>query len=187
MQARTVECRETITPASQHHEEPVNMDEAIKTLRDRALIAAFDTVLDELDQIDEMPGRSTTERLMFKALTLVAKVAQREHTSVDFLEPNSHPPEEPSTRLYVSPQIHSQHGEFDFAVYAYDHRPRYLPKPGWRRLVVEADIGPNTPLSAEVSRADAADTRMVFTHGQIEADAWLVASRIFDWASWSFG
>jgi hypothetical protein len=96
------------------------MDEAIKTLRDRALIAAFDTVLDELDQIDEMPGRSATERLMFKALTLVAKVAQREHTSVDFLEPNSHPPDEleASTRLYVSPQIHSQHGEFDFAVYA---------------------------------------------------------------------
>jgi hypothetical protein len=166
------------------------MDEAIKTLRDRALIAALDTVLDQLDQIDEMPGRSTTERLMFRALTLVAKVAQREHTSVDFLEPNSRPPEalEASTRLYVSPQmIHSQHGEFDFAVYAYDHRARYLPKPSWRRLVVEADIGPNTPLSDEVSRADAADTRMVFTHGQIEADAWLVASRIFDWASWSFG
>ena len=36
------------------------MDEAIKTLRDRALIAALDTVLDELDQIDEMPGRSAT-------------------------------------------------------------------------------------------------------------------------------
>ena len=32
------------------------MDEAIRTLRDRALIAALDTVLDELDQIDEMPG-----------------------------------------------------------------------------------------------------------------------------------
>jgi hypothetical protein len=165
------------------------MDEAIKTLRDRALIAALDTVLDELDQIDEMPGRSATERLMFKALTLVAKVARREHTSVDFLEPNSRPPEEleASTRLYVSPQIQSQDGEFDFAVYAYDHRPRYLSKPGWRRLVVEADVGPNTPLSDEVSRADAADTRMVFTHGQIEGDAWLVASRIFDWASWSFG
>jgi hypothetical protein len=164
-------------------------DEPLKILRDRALIAALDTIADELDQIDAMPGRSAPERLIFKALSLVAKMAQREHTSVHFLEPNSLPPEtlEAPTRLYVSPQIQSHHGGFDFAVYAYDHKPRYLPKPGWRRLVVETDIGPNTPLSAEVSRSEAADSRMVLTHGQIEGDAWLAASRIFDWASWSFG
>jgi hypothetical protein len=165
------------------------MDDSIKTLRDRALIAALDTIDDELDQIDDMPGRSSTERLIFKALTLVAKIAQREHTSVHFLELNSAPPEalEASTGLYVSPQIQSHHGGFDFAVYAYDHRPRFLPRPGWRRLVVETDIGPNPPLLAEISRSEATDTRMVLTHGQIASDAWLIALRIFDWASWSFG
>jgi hypothetical protein len=165
------------------------MDDSIKMLRDRALIAALDTIEDELDQVDDMPGRSATERLIFKALWLVAKIAQREHTSVDFLELSCAPPEalDASTRLYVSPQIQSHHGGFDFAVYAYDHKPRYLPKPGWRRLVVETDNGPNAPLSAEVSRSEATDSRWVLTHGQIETDAWLVASRIFDWASWSFG
>jgi hypothetical protein len=165
------------------------MDESIKTLRDRALIAALDTIDDQLDQIDEMPGHTMTERLLFRAMTLVAKIGQREHESVAFLKPDSRPPEqlEVSTRIYVSPQVQSQHGQFDFAVYAFDHAPRYLSKPGWRRLVVQVDTGPNAPLSVEVSRTDAEDTRMIFTHSQIGADAWLAALRIFDWASWSFG
>lgn len=174
----------------QHHlGPPYKMDDMIKTLRDRALIAALDTINDRLDQLEDMPGSSDVERLIFAALTLVAKIDQREHTSVHFLEPNSSPPEllEASTRMYVSPQLHPGHAGFDFAVYAYDHRPRYLPKPGWRRLIVETDTGPNLPLDADVSRAEAAESRMILTHGQIEADAWLAASKIFDWASWSFG
>jgi hypothetical protein len=174
----------------QHNQELLwNMDEAIKTLRNRAVIAALDTITDYLDQIDEMDGGSDVERLIFAALTLVAKTDRREHTSVHFLEPNSSPAEslEASTSLYISPQAHIGQANFDFAVFAYDHRPRYLPNPGWRRLVFETDSGPNAPLAAEVSRAEAADSRMVLTHGQIEADAWLAASKIFDWASWSFG
>ncbi|MHC2582675.1 hypothetical protein ACVI1J_005150 [Bradyrhizobium diazoefficiens] len=165
------------------------MDDQIKTLRDRALIAALDTINNHLDQSGDMPGSSDVERLIFTALVLVAKTAQREHTSVHFLEPNTSPPDllEASTRMYVSPQLHPGHTGFDFAVYAYDHRPRYLPEAGWRRLIVETDTGPSLPLDANVSRAEAAESRMILTHGQIEADAWLVASRIFDWASWSFG
>lgn len=60
------------------------MDEAIKTIRDRALVIALDTVIDHLDQISQMPGGSDVERLLFIALTLVAKVGQREHTPVHF-------------------------------------------------------------------------------------------------------
>jgi hypothetical protein len=136
----------------------------------------------------DMPGGSEIERLIFTALSLVAKLDQREHESVHFLKPNSFPPEhlEATTSLYVSPQVHVGPA-FDFAVFAYDHHPRYLPKPGWRRLIVETDVGPNEPLEPEVSRSEAADSRMFLTHGQIEADPWLAAFKIFDWASWSFG
>jgi hypothetical protein len=164
------------------------MDEAIKTLRDRALIAALDTITDHINQIDDTPGGSDVERLILAALPLVAKMAQREHTSVHFLEPNSFPPDhlEASTSLYVRPQAHVGVA-FDFAVFAYDHRPRYLPKPGWRRLIVETDVGPNELLAPDVSRTEAADSRMFLTHGQIESDPWLAACKIFDWASWSFG
>jgi outer membrane protease len=136
-----------------------------------------------------MPG-TKLEKLIFSALVLFAKVGQREHVNVQFLEPRTLPPEEisASTTLYISSQKSLDPVRFDFAVYAYDHKPRVLSQPGWRRMVVECEISSVLyPLLAADDRRALRLTIMRLSSRNIEDFPWNSAESIFDWASWSFG
>ena len=169
------------------------MNDGVRKLIASALAQASETILDiAIDQFDDQPGASDAEKLIFSALMLVAKIGQHEHTNVAFVKAGSVPPNdiELSTCIYVAPQSGSERLHFDFAVYAYDHRARYLPSPGWRRLIVECDDvgGPSDDREfPPISRDQSAETTLQIAKVQLLQNPWGAAEHIFDWAAWSFG
>jgi hypothetical protein len=160
--------------------------------------AGFDRLLEQvasqsietaIDFYEQAVGNSDTQKLLFSALVLVAKIGQHEHTQVEFLKPESSPPPEleATTTLYVSQQASVDHSDFDFAVYAYDHKGRYLSEPGWRRVIVEcvSEHLDNKPPEDFRERAKLRVLRLQLA--DIVSDPWGQAELVFDWASASFG
>jgi len=142
-----------------------------------------------IDIFEQMNG-THTENLIYSALVLFAKIGQREHTEVRFLAPPVEPPNELSISriLYVTPQNPVDLLTFDFAVYAYDHQPRVLEKPGWRRLIVECDMSDNQyPIVTADDRRALHQRVMRLSRRNIVNSAWECAESIFDWAAWTFG
>ena len=142
-----------------------------------------------IDVFEQMTG-TDTENLIYSALVLFAKVGQREHTDVRFLQPPIEPPNalSASTTLYVTPQKSVEPSTFDFAVHAYDHKPRVLDKPGWRRLIVECDMSDHQyPIITADDRRALHQRVMRLSKHNITNSAWECAESIFDWAAWTFG
>jgi hypothetical protein len=151
--------------------------------------AATQAVETAADIHEQAVGNSDVQKLMFSALALVAKIGQHEHAQVEFLEPESSPPPglEATTTLYISQQASVDSNDFDFAVYAYDHKGRYLSAPGWRRVIVEcvSERLANKPPEDFRERARLRVLRLELA--DIVSDPWGQAELVFDWASASFG
>jgi len=159
--------------------------DSLRNLKD----AASQSLRESIDDLYEAsPGVDYVEKLIYVALQAVARAGLHEHTEVRFLEPRQDPPADlaDTTTIFVSPQNQVSSERFDFAVFAYDHKPRYLAVPGWRRLVVECDVTiellPVPPFSEYVEKKS-----MVIAAASIMSDPWVTAEAIFDWASSSFG
>lgn len=162
---------------------------AFAKLSQSAQNATVETCEDLIEQT-EQPGAA---KLLFAALAAIPKFGQREHVGFKLLQPGTFPPEDikESIYLYVSaPSITGNH--FDFAIFGYDHTGRLLGKIGWRRAVVEVEA--NSSGAPEVSSSflgrgskgkDVMSVR--FSEAELIADPWGCASKLYDWASCSFG
>lgn len=152
--------------------------------------AIINQVIETTDDVfDQMEG-TDTEKLIYSAMVLFAKVSQREHVNLQFLKSKVLPPEELSatTTLFVTRQKSLDSSAFDFAVHAYDHRPTVLKAPGWRRLIVECDMSDEAyPIVTADDRRALHQRVMYLSKRNITSSSWECAASIFDWASWTFG
>jgi len=163
-------------------------NDGFRRLKKTALKNAAETIDDIVDCCEEVGPA----KLVFCAIQVVAKIGQREHERVAFIRSDESPPDriEDSTSLFVRPASTTD-GHIDFAIWAYDHTGRLLAKPGWRRAIVEIEL---SGLTAEISSSFLGRGRhgkdvhvLRFTAKEITSDPWDAATKIFDWASWSFG
>jgi hypothetical protein len=159
--------------------------DSLRKLKDSATKSLRESI-DDL--YESSPGADYVEKLIYVALQTVARAGLHEHTEVRFLDPKQEPPPDlaDTTTIFVSPQNQISSERFDFAVFAYDHKPRYLAAPGWRRLVVECDVTTETPPVPPTSQY-AEQKSIVVAAAAIMLDPWVTAEAIFDWASSSFG
>jgi hypothetical protein len=158
----------------------------------RLTATALEKAAETVDDIIECSEEVGLAKLVFCAMRVVAKIGQHEHERVAFIPADETPPDqiEASTSLYVS-STSAADDHVDFAIWAFDHRGRFLGQPGWRRAIVEIELSGSAPeiSSSFLGRGrDGKDVHVLrFTAEEVMSDPWGSATKIFDWASWSFG
>ncbi|MCA6104969.1 hypothetical protein [Bradyrhizobium australafricanum] len=162
-------------------------NEGLERLAAAALARAAETIADIFETTEE----DGPAKLLLSALTLVVKFSLREHDRVVTIGRDHRPPDNisDSTSLYVTKPTTTD-GLPKLAVWAYDHTGRLLGHAGWRRAVVEIYPGPPevvTGIFGGRGRNMKEVHEIRFTLAELRNDPWATASKILDWASWSFG
>lgn len=172
------------------------MSGGIEKLIEQAAAAAGEMIREV-----EPVGDSHIEKLLYTALVARVQLGLHEFRFVETLraddpEPTEDKGQASSLLIMIRPQVVIERRRVDFVVYTYDHRPRILQRPGWRKIIVECDGHEFHERTKEQAKRDRSRDRAAtvnrqeflrFTGSEIWNDPFGCAGEILDLAAWSFG